>query len=288
MTGDAGEEQFARWIFKTNLSNSGRAETILDVLGKLNVESIGIVYEDSEFGRNAEKAVRLAQSSKEFGYYRAEQYRLHHSLSTAVESIIKDRPSVIGILSSRKDFRTVMNTIRGKNYSLNPYYPHLFSLIDLRSNCNMTNSDCINGDGFDIQDVNFVSVGTIDTDEVTKLSEVTLSEVLSVIEGLPRSEGNLEKWPEKLRNGITGIFERSIFGVKGNLPSVYKYQGDQLIDVGIEIDDFNFLERTLLLPDILYRRFGLMPLINILTIISLVVLLSSQDLRKWNDEQDLY
>ena len=302
----SNQENPPGWIFKTNLNIGARAEAIMDLLRQLNIDSIGIVYEDSAFGRNAEQAVR--QAAKGIKEFRSVRYKEHHDLSTAVASMMQDRPAVIGILSSRKDFGTIVETINDKNHRINPYCPHLFSLIDIRhSNGTNVHPTCsvivpylnhnLNLKLILNNAVSFVSVGTEKKNEVTQLSEKTLAGILSIIGEIgkpPEPLKKRDKWAEKLRAGVMGALRGSMLGINDigvnvKRPPIFQQQIDkgEIIDVREKIQSFSFFRRILLTPETLYRRFGYMPFLNILTVIILVIVLNRQDLRKWNDEREL-
>ncbi len=264
-------EEQSDWLFKTNADVRARAESIFNFLRTERARSIGVLYEGTAFGLSAEEAFR--ELSGELEWYQAARYSDEADLSRAIDVLLDERPAAIGILASRKNVEWVYGAIDARNSSINPYKPYIFTIIDVRSN--------------EIPLLDFVSVGTLEQNETSVLTEATMQRVLGVLDGVEGTPRSNPGWAEDVKDGLAGVLDLSPQGVTGERHLFTWIAGERGSVVDIEDDRQGSIRRALQGPTVLLRRFGALPILDLLIVAGLVVLLTRKDLRKWNDERHL-
>lgn len=278
------------WLFSTNLNQSARIARIRVFLRREGIDTIGVLYQDSEYGRQAEKILHASISStltgsKQAGDYQAVRFNTQEELSLGIDQLISKRPAAIGIFASRDWIRRFLKAFRFQNHSINPYSPLLFTTIDVRS----------------LQDeqLRFVSVdtGSEKEHEVKALAYDTTSLALELIDTAVATRPNLrDQWADSFNNAFQGLMKGS--SLKGEKTGSYFDTGSNLLEPSVMIFDRN-KRLTTLTPEgrvfegarkyveNLYRRYGYVPVLNLVVIAVLVWWLSRHDLARWNEEKDI-
>jgi len=261
------------WLFKTNADVRARAETMFNLLRRRSVNSVGVLYEGTAFGLSSEEAFR--EFSGELEWYQAARYSNEADLARAIDVLLEAKPAAIGILASRRDIAWVRSAIDAKNSGFNPYKPYLFTIIDVRS--------------IEIPLLDFVSVGTLENDETSVLAEETMRQVLKVLDSVIGTRRTNHEWAADVKDGLAGVLDRSRQGITRERHlftwSVgIKGAEGKVVDLEA-VAPPGVIGRALQGPAVLLRRFGALPILNLLVVIGLVVMLTSKDLQKWNDER---
>jgi hypothetical protein len=258
------------WLFKTNADVHARAETMFNLLRRRSVNSVGVLYEGTAFGLSAEEAFR--EFSGELDWYQAARYSNEADLAQAIDVLVEAKPAAIGILASRRDVAWVRSAIDAKNSGFNPYKPYVFTIIDVRSK--------------EIPLLDFVSVGTLENDETSVLTEETMRQVLKVLDSVIGTRRTNSEWAADVKDGLAGVLDRSPQGVTRERHLFTWRAGKPGMVVDLEHGaPPGVIGRALQGPAVLLRRFGALPILNLLVVIGLVVMLTSKDLQKWNDER---
>ena len=252
------------WIFRTNLEVDARVPEMYTWLQSRGVDSIAILYDSSAFGLSAEDAFRTAVS--EDVWYQATRFQEPSDLDSAIGAIMAERPAAIGILASRKDINKVHQDILRKKTSLNPYTPYLFSLIDVRPEPST---------GLDM-----VSVGDDTEGELSFLGRTAVASVLDAI-NLVNTPISLDGWPTDVRDALTGDEITHPIGTASRRPP--------RVLSGTDLAEHTpgWFAKLWQPADVVQRRYGYRPGINILLVFGLVVFLSRRDLLRWNDEHTI-
>jgi hypothetical protein len=126
--------QVGGWFFRTNINVQRRAQVIYDYLNKYWVQSIAVIYEDTEFGRRAEEAFANELQGRQKELYLSLSYNSSAKARSQIRQILARRPEAVGIISSRRsDFVRIVNWLKTLNAGLSNYFPMTFSVIDIRT-----------------------------------------------------------------------------------------------------------------------------------------------------------
>jgi hypothetical protein len=126
--------QVGGWFFRTNINVQRRAQVIYDYLNKYWVQSIAVIYEDTEFGRRAEEAFANELQWRQKELYLSLSYNSSAKARNHIRQILTRRPEAVGIISSRRsDFVRIVNWLKTLNAGLSNYFPMIFSVIDIRT-----------------------------------------------------------------------------------------------------------------------------------------------------------
>jgi hypothetical protein len=122
------------FFFRLNLEATNRVFEMWSFMNKFWISKIAVIYEDSEFGRNAELAFKdLVRDTYTGNDYISIAFESPKSPYAELDNLIEERPEVIGLFCDREDIQRLYRDILLQNKSGVPYYPYFFSLIDITS-----------------------------------------------------------------------------------------------------------------------------------------------------------
>jgi hypothetical protein len=281
---DIGNDPYG-WLFRANVQVNSRAQVIYDYLARRGFGSISVVYEAASFGDSAEEAFRSLLNPRQQRNYSAMRYRDADEIRYLATKIEAERPSAVGLFGSRNDMITLNNMLSEVEHGLIPYDPLLFTVVDASSLC-MTG-------------VLFLSLSRASEvdckvhpremqDEVTALGYDTTTLLLreaNEVAGNPSDAA----WRSSFRDQLIATMSRPtqplertrmVFSGMENraTPVIKEYRGDKIESVNNnELGWWGWIESRL---DERKRRFGLMPLLNLLLVIGIVASLSFLDVRR--------
>ncbi len=287
------------WLFTTNPDIGVRTSKIRTYLDRHGVDSIGILYQDNEYGLQAEKLFRggissIVGDSDKDKHYQSIRFSSESDLTQEIDQLIADRPGAIGIFASRERVKDFVDKLGNQNHGFNPYSPLLFTTIDVRV--------------LQENDLLFVSMKTNtdelktktekdEKDEVYALAYDTAWFVVDLIHSLGPISPDRKKWANQFQDGFVGLMSGSanrgpktgtFFYMGKNLasPSIYAYESGALINMSDERLTMwgPFAETWRYLAN-LVRRYGYLPALNILLVALLVFWATRRDLSQWNEEK---
>ena len=121
------------WYFRANVGIDGRTSAISDFLRRYWVRRIAVLYQDSEFGREAEHAFRQQLDARQVGSYQALAYDRLNGMRSGLQDIMTRQPEALGVFGERDDLPVVLRNLRSMNGGISPYSPLLFTVVDGRS-----------------------------------------------------------------------------------------------------------------------------------------------------------
>lgn len=118
------------WFFSANVNAENRADVMIDLMNRRKVQSLTVLYSDTEFSRQTESALK-----NKFGLGSAQEYsslRFENISSTKdlLDRIIEERPGALAIIGLRAQIRGIFESFRLKNDAWNAYKPLIFTTID--------------------------------------------------------------------------------------------------------------------------------------------------------------
>lgn len=288
--------QVGGWFFRTNINVERRAQVIYDFLNKYWVRSIAILYEENEFGRRAEAAFAKELQEQQRNLYLPLSYSSTDKARSQIRRILARRPEAVGIFGNRADIARLFRLLKNLNAGSTRYFPLTFSIIDTRV----------------IQDnlepgysVYFVSVTDItknkDFDDVEALSYDTTAIILGELDALANSgtfNYNDPSWRQTFRNRFEAILKGSI-GIRQNegkiqlktrisfkdyenktTPKVFRLSREAIspVELGKTI---TFPGKILNKVKLIWDRFGIWPIINLVIIFIVIVFMSIKDIKRW-------
>ncbi|MDJ0864236.1 MAG: ABC transporter substrate-binding protein [Gammaproteobacteria bacterium] len=283
----AGEPNEADgWFFRTNADIARRTGAIYDYLNKRWVNSIAVMYAESEFGRRAERAFRRELTGIQADNYLPLPYQ-GDDFRPALRRILDKRPAAVGLFGPAEDMVTIFRDLRSMNAASTLYRPISFAVIDIRRRT----------PGLD--DFYFVSVmrpeessnnGPEENEygDVYGLSYDTTTLVLNEIKnaGLDRpfeKRGFRDRFANVLSGAVgtpgpkTGM-RFSNMANSGEL-HVYRVDGDKVV---VESEDVvGMFEKLRWKQQLMVDRFGMLPLAVLATIFLTVFGASVNDLYRW-------
>ncbi len=270
------------WLFRINVNTARRARAIYSFLNKRDVQNFAVLYADNKFGETAEAAFRgelFASQNMRFRSFRYSDPDV--DVSDWLRQTYALRPEAIGIFGSRDDIRKIRRKIPSNEW--NAYDPYVFTIVDMQ--------------GTDAENMYFLTVGSELTEdgeqtgnEVAALSFDTTVLLLKIAEELQRegiAPGKTE-WPEQFKTRLMNKMSQSmsddrlrtsVLRSNNPEPTVMRFDGPDAKVValrklsGWESGIVNWFE-------ILGRRFGVAPIVNLAGIGLIVVFLTGLDLRR--------
>ena len=284
------------WFFRTNVDTTRRVQTIIKFLKRYWISSINVVYEDSEYGRRAERAFKEALGSR----FKAQRYTsyLFNTFTNSyqqLEKIVKDRPEAIGIFCQREEITPICKEIKELNYSGSDYDPLVFTIIDISS---------IAGN---IGDIYFVSLNEMKdkmmlakdfekNDDVIKLGTDLGRLVISALGDMKQSGGlgiddDRMMFREKFRDQLANVMqagenkdEPTINFVKFSnttLPKVYRLtEGEEITPIIIE-GHVNWFKKTLHKIGLVIDVFGFWIPLTFLVIFIIAFFISRMEVKRY-------
>jgi len=278
------------WLFTTNPDIGVRTSKIRTFLDRHGVDSIGILYQDNEYGLQAERLFRGGVSaslgdSDADKHYRSIRFNSTDDLTQGIDQLIADRPGAIGIFASRQRVKDFIGALDYQNHGFNPYSPLLFTTIDVRA--------------FQVDDLHFVAMKTKSDqmNEVYALAYDTAWFVIDLVHSLDPISHDPENWATQFQDGFVGLMSGSagrgpltgMFFDRGkNLasPSIYAFESGKLINMSdVRLTIWGPFAETWRYLENLVRRYGYLPGLNIVVVVLLVYWLTRRDLSQWNEEK---
>ncbi len=281
------------WLFRTNVGIARRSSAVFDFLNKRWVNSIAVLYADSEFGRGSEEAFRSELLGIQRDSYISLPFQAY-SIRADIRKVLNDRPAAVGVFGTREDILRVYRELGDMNESGTPYEPILFTNIDVRSLRD------------EIDNFYFVSVLTPDSpllhvleteaeddepwDDVRALSYDTTCVVLDEIASMSFERGEtFDKtvFRQRLSNSLGGALQRAgpatgmRFAGMENNGAVHVYRIDGKDVVPILPETFTWTQKVQHKLSMLAARFGLWPFGVIAAILLTVLATSVHDIYRW-------
>ncbi len=119
------------WFFRTNVDVNRRAGAIYDYLAKRWVNSIAVLYADTEFGRRSEDEFRKQLRGAQRDNYMALPY-VPPYMRSQLQEVLALRPEAVGVFGEREEIGVFLQNLRSMNAWATPYRPLLFTVIDIR------------------------------------------------------------------------------------------------------------------------------------------------------------
>jgi len=311
--------QIDGWFFRTNINVQRRAQVIYDYLNKYWVQSIAVIYEDTEFGRRAEEAFANELQGRQKELYLSLSYNSSVKARNQVRLILARRPEAVGIFSSRRnDFVRIVNWLKTLNAGISNYSPMIFSVIDIRT----IQKELYHGTP-GRNSVYFVSATKesgkklpknkmkqedseqeVICDDVRAIAYDTTMIVLRELDNIAKSNGFVynnqqDPWREDFRSRFESILNGNIEIKQGNIkietktdisfrnfenattPKVFQLNKSKL-DTPIELEKtVGFFRKITHKAKSIHRRFGYWPILNLIIIFFVVLFTSIRDIKRW-------
>lgn len=116
------------WFFRTNLNASRRVEAIMDFTESWPINSVTILYADTNYGRLAEEHFRKQLPAGLVEQYRSYEYKRHGGWRNVVTKVLHRRPEALGIFGAPTEMARILRTVRQRG--LLPYRPLTFTIVD--------------------------------------------------------------------------------------------------------------------------------------------------------------
>ena len=282
------------WFFLTNVDLRRRAQTTYDFLNKYWVQSIAILYANTEFGRRAEQAFSKELSATQRENYLSLSYQLPViNARSQIRTILNQRPEAIGIFGEREDIEQTIEMLKNMNEGAIAYKPILFTVLDARSL-----KDTADG-------LYFVAVtdkdkqipnSDIKSDDVTSLAYDTTKLILGELKRLKKDihtpggriefRDNFETMLQTSSaqagsiSGMSFSHYKNIAALK--LFKIEHNRKDLATIIPIKLDGSIGLEKKLGFKlNLLRNRFGYIPWLNATLIMLVIVAMSIIDIKKW-------
>lgn len=288
--------QVGGWFFRTNINVERRAQVIYDFLNKYWVRSTAILYEENEFGRRAEAAFAKELQGQQKNLHLPLSYSSTDKARSQIRRILAQRPESVGIFGNRADIARLFTLLKNLNAGSTRYFPLTFSIIDTRVIQNNLEP------GYSVY---FVSVTDItqnkDFDDVKALSYDTTAIILGELHALaePGTFNYKDRsWRQTFRNRFEAILNGSI--------GIRKDEGKIQLKTRISFKDYENqttprifklsretispvkLGKTITFPGkvwnkvkLIWDRFGIWPIINLVIIFIVIVFMSIKDIKRW-------
>jgi len=279
------------WFFLTNVDVQRRAQAAYDYLNKYWINSIAILYANTEFGRRAERAFRAELNDAQKHTYSPMPYSLPAtSARSQIRQLLERRPEAIGIFGEREDLQEIYAALSQMNSGATPYHPIIFTIIDARTLVD------------NLDDLHFVSVTRADEpvrngqqyDDVMTLAYDTTKLVLQEIKKLAdqdiliASAAGRREFRDRFEAILraTPLLTDTISGITfSNYKNVAKtrmisMKGGALKEFDLT-ETVGFEDKIQKKSSLLANRYGAWPWVNAVLLILIVVMMSILDLKKW-------
>ena len=277
------------WFFRTNVDVGRRVEAIHDYLNKCLIRSVAILYADTEFGRRAEESFRTELRGSQEGSYEPVSFESLQEARLGLRQILESRPEALGIFGSNADIVGVYNHLQCMNNRGVSYRPFLFTIMDAR----------ITAD--EVDDLYFVSVakcditgttkdtGRVETpDEVETLAYDTCVLLLSEFKRMPPGPFAPKQFRDQFAALLRGPVKEP--GPKTGMafheyrnsvpPKVFHMHRGEVEQVNLS-QVISWPQKLSIKWELIKRRYGFWPMVNIGLLILIVVSVSILDLKRW-------
>lgn len=119
-------------FFRINLDVNDRVNTVWNHINKYWISSMAIIYQNSEFGRRAEKALKNRIDGQRISKTQV-SYRIDpgKDFSEVIKRVVKQRPEVVALFCDRELIPIIYRDIMDYNDSGVKYAPIFFTIIDI-------------------------------------------------------------------------------------------------------------------------------------------------------------
>jgi ABC-type sugar transport system substrate-binding protein len=277
------------WFFRTNVDVGRRVEAIHDYLNKCLIRSVAILYADTEFGRRAEESFRTELRGSQEDKYEPLPFESLGEAREGLRQVLDSRPEALGIFGSNEDIVRICNYLQCMNPRGISYRPFLFTIMDARLTAD------------EVDDLYFVSVAKCDVtgttkdpgraetpDEVETLTYDTCILLLSEFKRMPPGPfapkqfrdqfAALLRGPVKEPGPKTGMaFHKYRNSVP---PKVFHIHRGEVEQVNLS-QVIRWPQKLSIKWELIKRRYGFWPMVNIGLLILIVASVSILDLKRW-------
>jgi ABC-type branched-subunit amino acid transport system substrate-binding protein len=272
------------WFFRTNVNVDRRAGAIYDFVNKYWIQSIALLYADTEFGLRSEIAFADSLSRRQRSLYMPLLFSSSARARSQVAKVLQAKPEAVGIFGKRSDIADIYSSLRQMDAGGEPYRPILFTLIDARFA------------GESLADLYFVSVAPPDIEEsYDDVKALAYDTTLLVLDELGKADPEASHEEQKvfLRDGLEAALRwgANLEGTKTDFDLANHENITQarvfLLKEGARVEKSPVqvpvgwrprLERKVALAR---DRFGFWPFFNLAMIMIIVVVWSVSDIKKW-------
>lgn len=120
------------WFFRINVDVNRRTQIIFDFLNQHWINTVAIIYADTEFGRRAEQAFQAELELRgRKSQYTSLLYDTSPDPRKQLYTIFDKRPEAVGFFGEREDILLFYNQFKTMNESFVPYKPMFFTILDI-------------------------------------------------------------------------------------------------------------------------------------------------------------
>jgi hypothetical protein len=279
------------YFFRLNLDAHQRVEEMWNYLNKYWFSTVAVIYENTEFGRNAEKAFKeLIPEKIDKGLYYPIPFNTNppEKWREMIDKILEERPELVGMFCERDYVKEIYNDIKLINHSGVSYNPVFFSIIDIvKSAENIDNFYFPSLKYYD----NRTKVSNVPNDEVFELGVITAKLLLTALsdfkENLQLSITNREYFRDQLVKILKfnepiedNKSSSGFFGMKNQQsPYIYSIKNNEIFHVSID-ENINWWEQFLHKINLVFSTYGNYIILNIFLIFIISLIISQSDIRR--------
>lgn len=282
----AAENEPDGWFFLTNVDVCRRVEAIHDYLNKCLIRSIAILYADTEFGRRAEETLKNELRENQRKNYQPIPFKSLAEARLGLREVLDRRPEAVGVFGSNEDIKRIYNYIQCMNHAGISYKPFLFTIMDARKTFN------------EVDELLFVSVARCDSpftvkttkkgDEVQCLAYDTGVLLLSELKSMPAGPFDRQHFRDRFSALLRGPLEepgqktQMTFNQHRNSspPRVFHLLDGDMHPVKLA-QVVHWPQKLSIKWELIKRRYGFWPMVNLMLLALVVVGLSMSDLKRW-------
>ena len=118
------------WFFSANVNAKHRTNVMIDLMNRRKIQSLTVLYSDSEFSRQTEAAIKDKFGLRSAQNYASFRFDNVSSANGLLDRIIDERPGALAIIGLRTQINLIYDSFHQKNDTWNAYSPLLFTTID--------------------------------------------------------------------------------------------------------------------------------------------------------------
>ena len=282
------EQDAESWFFRLNVDVGERARAMMRVLRKRMIASITVLYEDTEFGRQAEAKFRTELGAATDGY-RAHPFANVTEATAAVRQVVNERPEAVGIFAERGFIRSVTQALQSENPRGIRYDPMVFTVLDLRFVAEQFPDD-IFFVAATRQDRDTVSISPDDdvVDDVKGMSYDAACLVMRIMRDMPGRPLDRAAFRRRLAgildsgDAVDGPYTRMNFAGFENVahPDVYHLADGELVRIPTD-EVVPLLAKARIKVGLVHARFGLRPVFIAIVMAAIAIAITYADVRRW-------
>lgn len=281
------------YFFRLNLDAKQRVEAMWNYLDKYWISTIAVFYENTEFGRNAERAFKeLIPDKIDKGLYYSVSFDiepLDEDLRDEIDKIINERPELVGLFCERDYVEKIYKNFKCINSTGMSYNPMFFSVIDI-----VKSAENLNDFYFPSlkKYEDFTLVNSVEYDEVYTLGQTTALVLNKAIENC----GNNFSFHDEsdyihFRNQIVKLLSHNepidttninsgYLGLENQqFPQIYKIKNN-IINVENNYKNLNWFQQFVHKVKLIGSIFKNYIILNIIIILFITYFLSKAEIRK--------